>query len=193
MATGDERDLLASVILPAVGREAARLPPFDVTGFLAMTGHLYDRGFMVVGRAVNGWTTGILPDALASSSAAESYADLVLTSVAGKGSCPMRWVTEHWNASPGQYNTKRSAYWRVIRAVVAQLGIAKVEDTTWPSHLVWSNLYKMAPAKDGNPGGALCEVQLPGCIELLRLELMTYRPSRLLLLTGLDGQLLFFP
>ncbi len=96
----------------------------------------------------------------------------------------MRWVTDLWGNSKEGYNTRRSAFWRVIRGVVERLAIADVEQKTWPSHLLWSNLYKVAPEKGGNPGGALCKVQLPGCIELFRSELTTYKPSRLLLLTG---------
>jgi hypothetical protein len=184
MATDEERDLLASAILPAVGRDAAQLLPFEVTGFLAMAGHLYDRRLMVIGRAVNGWADGILPSALASPSAVESYANLVRASVIGHGGCPMRWVTDGWGNRQGQYNTRRSAFWRVIRGVVGGLGIADVEDRSWPSHLVWSNLYKVAPCKGGNPGGRLCAIQQTGCMDLFRLELRTYAPSRLLLLTG---------
>lgn len=184
MATDAERALLASQILPAVGREAARLPNSEVTGFLAMAGARYNCALMVVGRAVNGWTTGILPHGLASREACESYAGLVQKSVAGNGKCPMRWVSECWGDSRGHYNTKRSAFWRAIHGVVVRLSIANLEDAAWPSCLVWSNLYKVSPSESGNPGGALCEAQLPGCIELLRLEVKTYKPSRLLFLTG---------
>ena len=57
---------------------------------------------------------------------------------------------------------------------------------SWPSHLVWSNLYKIAPEEGGNPGKTLCRIQLGGCRELFNLELATYRPSRLLFLTGIE-------
>ena len=71
-------------------------------------------------------------------------------------------------------------------AVVDRLGVANVEKDDWPSRLVWSNLYKVAPAAGGNPSNALCNVQLAGCIDLFRVELATYAPQRLLLLTGLS-------
>ena len=96
----------------------------------------------------------------------------------------MRWVTDSWSNAKGEYNTRRSAFWRAIRGVVARLEIADVAQDSWPSHLVWSNLYKVAPAEGGNPGESLCQIQLTGCRELFNLELTTYTPSRLLLLTG---------
>ena len=85
MATALERDLLASAVLAPLGREATRLPVVEITGFLAMVGHLYDGGLMVIGRAVNGWETEILPGALTSTSSVESYADSVFKSVIGTG------------------------------------------------------------------------------------------------------------
>jgi hypothetical protein len=185
MATDSERDLFAHAVLKAVGQQAARLGDAEVTGFLAMAGQAYDRGLMVVGRAVNGWTKGITPGQLAAPGEAERYARDVQESVSGKGKCPMLWVTGDWGAAEG-YNTKRSAFWRCIRSVVQNLGIADVDDAGWPSRLVWSNLYKVSPAHGGNPSNALCEVQLPGCVKLFNLELDTYQPSRVLFLTGSD-------
>ena len=192
MATEQERQLFASKVLVAVGRVAVKLPESKVTGFMAMVGCLYAHALMVVGRAVNGWDKGVLPKHLASHAAAERYSHAVLDSVNGDGPCPMRWVTESWSNANG-YNTKRSAFWRTIRGVVARLEIADVEQASWPSHLVWSNLYKIAPAEGGNPSETLCQIQLAGCRELFNLELTTYTPSRLLLLTGTGWSSPFLP
>lgn len=185
MASDPERELFASEVLSSVGRQAARLPASEITGFLAMAGQAYDRGLMVVGRAVNGWTDGILPADLYAPTEASQYAYVVQQSVGSNGECPMRWVPAGWGATQG-YNTKRSAFWRCIRGVVQDLGIAHVEDAGWSSRLVWSNLYKVSPHEGGNPSNVLCEIQLPGCVNLLKLELRTYRPSRVLFLTGFD-------
>lgn len=185
MASDPERDLYASGVLAIVGQQAKRLPASAITGFLAMPGHAYAGELMVVGRAVNGWTGGILPECLHDPAEVTRYAMLVHQRVAGNGECPMGWVTAAWGASEG-YNTKRSAFWRSIRRVVHHLGIADVEGTSWSSHLVWSNLYKVSPADGGNPSNVLCEIQFPGCAKLLDLEFRTYRPSRVLFLTGVD-------
>lgn len=185
MATDHERELFASEVLTIVGRDAARLAVSEISGFLAMAGRAYDGGLMVVGRSANGWAKGIQPGDLCAPAEVNRYAALVQQSVAGNGECPMRWVTAGWGASE-PYNTKRSAFWRCIRDVVKDLRIAEVEGADWPSHLVWSNLYKVSPASGGNPSSVLCEVQFAGCVKLLNLELRTYRPSRVLFLAGVD-------
>lgn len=82
------------------------------------------------------------------------------------------------------YNTRRSAFWRVIRLVVGELHIDNMENDGWPSRLVWSNLYKISPAAGGNPGTALQRAQFHGCAQLLFREIENYRPQRILFLTG---------
>lgn len=186
MATVQQQNYFAEHLLPLIGFNADKLPEQDVTGFLSMAGHLYGNELMVVGRAVNGWTEGVTPSELSAPNFAAAYAAKVFKSVDGEGLCPMSWVTDCWANPDRDYNTKKSAFWRVIRSVVAESGIANTNEEAWPSHLVWSNLYKVAPADGGNPGNALCQVQLDGCISLLLQELNDYRPRRLLLLTGLS-------
>jgi hypothetical protein len=148
-----------------------------------MKGHLYKRDLMVVGRAVNGWADGILAAKLAQPASAVAYAQKVFDSVTGNDGCPMKWVTDNWGTQKG-YNTKRSAFWRVIREVVNRYSIANVDTDPWSSYLVWSNLYKVSPCEGGNPSGNLREIQLSGCISLLKLETSYYLPHNLLLLTG---------
>lgn len=181
MATDPQRELYKVKVLNEVGREAKSLVKTKVTGFLPMVGHKYNRKLMVLGRSVNGWIKGIYPHELIIDSVVDRFAHSVQRKAAGNDECPMRWVTR--GAKKG-YNTKRSAFWRTIRKVVESLGIADVQRPDWPSHLVWSNLYKVSPSAGGNPNKKLREVQRGGCIDLLRLELETYRPARVLLLTG---------
>ena len=189
MASESERQLFASAVLAAVGRDAPRFCESTVIGFLAMVGSLYVNALMVVGRAPNGWrVNGVGPEELAADAEAERYSHKVLDSVnraRGDRECPMSWITDQWGPNP-EYNTNKSAFWRVIRRVAGNLEIADIDQNSWPSHLVWTNLYKVAPEDGGNPSGILRNVQRRGCIELFRLELATYTPSRLLLLTGAD-------
>ncbi len=91
-----------------------------------------------------------------------------------------------WGNYDHDYNTRKSAFWRVIRKVVDELKIADVERPEWPSYLVWSNLYKFAPADGGNPSSTLCTIQLDECKSLLQKEIQTYRPKRIIFLTGID-------
>lgn len=154
-----------------------------------MSGQAYSGELMVVGRAVNGWFDEIAPSELGDEARRRQYAEQVHQSVTKKtdGACPMCWITDYWGAAKG-YNTKRSAFWQGIRAVVAGLNIADVNDRVkpWPSHLLWSNLYKVSPADGGNPPAELCRVQFDGCLKLLRWELEHYKPRRILFLTGRD-------
>ncbi len=92
-----------------------------------------------------------------------------------------------WKSLKPPYNPNKSAFWRVIQELVGRLRIADVNsNANWPSHLTWSNLYKVAPYLGGNPGARLCDIQLAGCQELFEVEVSNYRPKRLLLITGLD-------
>lgn len=180
--------IFANDVLPAVS--AVKTP--SVTGFLPMVGRNYSGQLMVVGRAVNGWTEDIAPSDLRSADrcleyATKVYDDSVKSDVPGE--CPMAWVTKQWGAAAAgdDYNTKRSAFWRTIKAVVSRIGISDVNDTEnpWPSHLVWSNLYKVSPAEGNNPNRALQNAQFKGCAKLLKWELEKYWPQRVLFLTGL--------
>jgi len=187
MATIQQRDYFAEQLLLMVGKNAELLPNEKVTGFLSIAGDLYNNELMVVGRAVNGWTDGVFPGQLADLQLAAEYAETVFASAVRKCHCSMSWVIECWaNPDPDGYNTKRSPFWRVIREVVSELGIGEPEKVLWPSHLVWSNLYKVSPARGGNPNKTLRGFQLPGCIALLQHEISDYFPRRLLFLTGLD-------
>jgi hypothetical protein len=186
MATIEERDLLVENILLPVGRNSDKLSNSKITGFLSMAGNQYNHELMVIGRAVNGWTEGVFPNELTEPILSNEYAEKVFNSVVGSNNyCPMTWVTECWGNSE-DYNTKRSAFWRVIRTIVGELGISSINEKSWPSHIIWSNLFKVAPADGGNPNKTLCSIQQSGCISLLDLELSTYIPKRLLLLTGLS-------
>ena len=180
MASETERTILDQDILLPVGKTELRSSAEQkLVGFLAMKGARYNGKLMVVGRAGNGgFADGIALSALASPSECVPHSREVLKKSNGDGACPMQWVNER--------RKDNSAFWRVIRQVVERLDIVGGEDfdNTWPSHLVWSNLYKVSPAEEGNPGVRLCSVQWEGCKKLLEHEIKTYKPVRLLFLTG---------
>ena len=174
-------------ILETVGGAAGQLPAQaqirEMTGFLALKGHLYNHELMVAGRSVNGWACGVTLGELAGPASREQLVENVLQ----QDGCPepMRWVTDGWGAGNG-YNTRRSAFWRVSKGVIEGLNVANFEPENWSSHLVWSNLYKVSPAAGRNPSNQLCGLQLTDCIDLFQFEIQIYHPSRLLLLTGAD-------
>lgn len=186
MASERERRILERGLLRPVSRAANRLSKKEIVGFMAAKGNRYNGQLMVVGRAVNGWTDDtISPSQLAESDKRRRYSEVVKRNSSGSSkACPMKWVKDYWQKPKG-YNTKRSAFWRTILRVMEGLEIAS-ENDPWSSYLVWSNLYKIAPAEGGNPGNGLCDIQLNGCISLFETELDIYQPSRLLLLAGWD-------
>ena len=190
MATKRQAKIFRDEVLPPVGEAAVEGKNLggNVTGFLAHDGCLYPsngRGLMVVGRAVNGYEHSIDPDTFNNSEYCEEYANklLQMSSPSDGEYCPMRWITDQWGATE-RYNTRRSAFWRVIKRITMGLEVCNSGDQDWSSHLVWSELYKVSPADEGNPNDKLCKAQLDGCRQLFELEIREYCPEYLLLLTG---------
>jgi hypothetical protein len=169
-----------------VSESSDSLPASPITGFMAMVGKQYEGDLMVVGRAVNGWTRGWKPQEFKDNENLNAFIDGVFESVTIGQPCPMQWVSQCWGNYDHDYNTRKSAFWRVIRRVVDELEIADVGSSEWPSHLVWSNLYKFSPADGGNPSEALCTIQFDECKSLLQEEIHAYKPKRILCLTGVD-------
>ena len=179
-----EFEILEQDILRPVGNTKLRYKQ-RVYALLAGKGTRYAGKLMVVGRAGNGWGEGIALSDLAVPEKRKRYAQEVFDEWnPSDGACPLQWVADGWNGRR-DWNARKSPFWRVIRKVVEGLDIVGEEDfdETWASHIVWSNLYKVAPVKGGNPSDPLCNAQLGGCKKLLDHEIMTYRPERLLFIT----------
>lgn len=178
-------------ILAPVGAAEAD-GPNCLTGFLPMRGDLYESGgLMVVGRATNDWRTRIRWNCLGSDKSRKEYTqEVVRENSDPEGKCPMVWVEELWGNTKysekygSEYNTKRSAFWRVIQKVISYIPITE-DESNFSSWLVWSNLYKLSPTS-GNPGAKLRRLQLEGCKSSFKREIDVFRPGRLLLLTGLE-------
>jgi hypothetical protein len=146
-----------------------------------MCGALYDGDLMVLGRAVNGWdnTAWRSGEGLLKGSRRAILSRTRRESEKGDGgACPLEWVTACWGAPRG-YNTRLSAFWRTARA----LSVASHADQ-WSSTLCWSNLYKVAPLAGRNPTVGLQRAQFSACAELLKIELDTFRPRRILVMAG---------
>jgi len=152
----------------------------EMTAFLALEGEKYTGELMIIGRSVNGWEDKFTPHDLLNSNTRKSIIEN-LTKIS------LSWVANSWqNNSKDSYNTKRSAFWRVIKQIICELDIVNTENTDWPSYLTWSNLYKVAPAVGGNPHSKLEDIQKEYCFQLLKEELKQFRPKRVLFLTGYD-------
>lgn len=177
MSTFTEHDILRDRVLAPIGAKHAELPEAPLTAFVAARGVDYDGELMIVGRAVNGWDPEFSPSAIATEPGLNDFM-LQLFKRYATGECIVRQIATNWGDS--------SAFWRVTRRVVHELRIADIEHPNWASHLVWSNLFKVAPSAGGNPSQKLGDIQRQGCCELFKQELETYKPRRLLMLTGLD-------
>jgi hypothetical protein len=64
------------------------------------------------------------------------------------------------------------------------LNLPDLGEQTWSSRLIWSNLYKIAPAIGGNPNSRLKSLQFRLCLNLLDVEIRTFRPKNIVFATG---------
>lgn len=155
----------------------------DYTAAAARVGQRYSHGLMVIGRAVNGWGLSVELPELSSSGALWKKAQTDIPPAA----CSMQWVRDKWGArKQGDYSTARSAFWRVSKGILEGLAITPPQTEDWPSHLAWSNLYKLAPAETGNPPWKICELQHAACLAILREEIVTFQPRYILMMTGMN-------
>lgn len=166
---------------------SSRLREKSVCLFTGQNGSRYDGRLMVVGRAVNGWENSHDPIEWRNPAYRLAALDKALEH---DQHSKLDWVADLWKSEPTSqdkkaYSTRRSAYWRVIRQIVERLEPAQIPDR-WPSHLSWTNLYKVAPVHTGNPSASLARVQLDSAATVLRCELETQAPRRVLFLTGHD-------
>jgi hypothetical protein len=157
--------------------------PDELAAFWPMVGHTYTGKLMVVGRAVNGWSDQVTLDELRAPGGPEAATSMMRRTSEGDGACPMSWVTGLWGGGY-HYSTARSAFWQFVRRTLAAVDPASTDDPTWSSRLAWTNLAKLAPWGGGNPGGALLDIQRRAGPELLRMELSTWQPEVVLVLTG---------
>ena len=154
----------------------------EVTPFWPIAGWKYDGSLMVIGRSVNGWIENWAIDQLQDPGERRRLIDQTRDDAEPTDRCRMLWVTDLGGRTGHRYNTNRSAFWRVLRSLSTDVLGADAAD--WPSSLAWTNLYKLAPAGGWNPAADLQVAQREAAIALLRMEIETLRPRRILALTG---------
>ncbi len=154
-------------------------PVVPLTPFWPIRGARYDSQLLVIGRSVNGWVDDWTAEQLQEGAQRGAAIDFLRADAEPAGRDRMAWVTDLCGAPTG-YSTRRSAFWRVLRRL--STGDQDVPD--WPSHLAWTNLYKVSPAAGWNPGADLQRLQRADAIALLALEITAFAPKRILALTG---------
>jgi hypothetical protein len=169
-------------MLESVAR-AATSPDVQLVPFWPMRGAAYNRELLVIGRSLNGWINEWTARQLADREVRRSAVATIRTHAEQFDGCRMRWVTDLWGAREG-YNTRRSAFWRVLRRILLSHGATVADPEHWSSVLAWTNLYRVSPAAGWNPGSDLQRAQRAGAVDLLRLEIDAFEPRRVLALTG---------
>lgn len=129
----------------------------------------YNKGIMFYGRATNGWVTTDLD--------VDSLFNLANDDRIFARDDQMTWVDDCANEI-GNYNTNRSAFWRVVRQVASHF---------YPNgamqHICWSNVSKIAP--DGaNPSDLMFYAQLPSACKIMQKEIEIFSPRHVVLLVG---------
>lgn len=150
-----------------------------LTAVTHFVGHHYESSetkFMIIGRAVNGWEVAFpncsnLENTLHSIMNQPQRLDDVVDSNGIK-------YTDA-NGTPKTYYYSRSPFWRLIKKVLETYG----ESENWNQKILWSNLYKIAPRKTGNPSWSLIKQDLQLYIDCIVEEINTYKPDKVLFVT----------
>lgn len=139
-----------------------------------MCGELYNRNgvnkkkfrILFVGRAVNGWEIDF------QSGSVDDLIDQIFASGVNVE-----------DVSKGQlesgYNYNRSPFFQLCHAILSELSL----EQDWAKRFAWTNLYKLAPYKGGNPNNTLIGDTIDECAEILRYEISNCRPTHIVFIT----------
>jgi hypothetical protein len=181
LSNPEDYDCAFQALLAACARAATELDA-RITPFWPLVGNRYNGDLMVIGRSVNGWIDDWAIGELRDPMTRVKVARTMRADAEPLDRCRMLWVTDLAGKTDSPYNTNRSAFWRVLREITGILTGAT--GATWPSQLAWTNLYKASPAAGWNPGADFQVAQREEAIDLLRRELDSLQPQRVLALTG---------
>lgn len=169
-------------LLETIAANPRHFTGHDLDAFHPMRGPGAAVDTMYIGRALNGWhwdfrvedlqkdLDGHLRKILEDKHEASDYADR------------LDWVEKYWQNSTMGYNTAKSQFWQVIRRV----SIARsAPDEKWWHDIVWTNFFKIAPAKR-NPTGKMIKVMGQASHDLLMTEIAFYQPRNVVCLSGLS-------
>ena len=125
---------------------------------------------LFIGKSVNGWVTE-------SKDVNELFDPQNENRIVNRDD-QLVWVKNHEGSKEG-YNTNRSAFWRVIKAISKEI----THTNEWYRYVAWSNLYKASP-KDGLPSKSLRKKQLETCKDILLLDFDSLKPDCVVFLTS---------
>lgn len=149
----------------------------------SILGKEYDQKLMIVGRAGNGGEIYI--DKTIDQYKEDSFNELMDNFEKG-----LDWVINSWGVNEGEYNPKKSAFWRISKKLSDEI----IEDSVNVlNRIAYSNLYKVANYSGGNPSSKLMNVQFELCREILLKEIELYKPAIIIFLTGWSWAKWFLP
>ena len=137
---------------------------------------------MLVGRSVNGWTE-------LTEQSAEEFSKSAIQTMLAPG---FSWLrndgcgTETYVRQDGteaRYNINKSSFFRCTRKILQKMKPVTATTDRWFEHMVWSNLYLIAPLHAGNAEGKLQDIQLDTCKKLLCEQIRVYAPTHILFIT----------
>ena len=126
-------------------------------------------GILFVGKAVNGW----ISDETDINVLFGETSDRIFARID-----QMEWVSNL--EGDEQYNTNKSAFWRVIKRVSQHY----YPNKEWYSNVAWSNLCKISPFNGGNPNDKLYYEQLKSCQKILAKEIEILSPKYVIMLSS---------
>lgn len=159
-----------------VTRYQEQLVSHSLTSQPLMRGEFYNRNgvnkkkfrILFVGRAVNGWEIDFR------SGSVDELIDQIFASGVNVE-----------DVSKGKletgYNYNRSPFFQLCHAILSELSLK--ED--WEKRFAWTNLYKLAPYKGGNPNNTLIGDTIDDCATILRKEISFCRPTHIVLITDI--------
>ena len=152
--------------------------------FVALKGKSFDTcniRLMLIGRATNGWGTK-------ASSFGSAFAQTAEDQFTSTGRFD-EWIdfrdSVMYSRNDSDYCIDRTPFWAYAQEVWRTLGGVQGQDEPiWMNQIVWSNLYKLAPKSSGNPTDDMIEKQHDICVDILKYELSTLKPTHILMMTG---------
>lgn len=164
-----------------------------ITTLVPMKGCRYDSEeikLMVVGRATNGW--GEMDSDYTNQK--KKYVDDALellekdNRASDKGK-RFEWIEkEKHKPKEKRYNAETKPFWNYTRSILKELSKNKCyEEKDWYQSLLWSNLFPVSFAKEGNPSEGLKDSQLFVAKKLLREQINYFQPTHVLIISNWDG------